>query len=951
MKKLIFILTLSAIAGPFQAPAQSGIASPGPPPYFQQQVNYQIEVRLDNASRSLDGNITIRYANHSPDTLFFIWMHCWPNAYKNDRTAFSEQLLQNGRTDFYFSSEEQRGYINRLDFRVDGIEARMEDHPQYIDIIKVILPKPLPPGGQVTLTTPFHVKLPFNFSRGGYTLSPAASGNRTPPGNPGTPRNLAGTHGSSSRSHVPAAPVAAYQVTQWYPKPAVYDNRGWHPMPYLDQGEFYSEYGNFDVHITVPQNFVVAATGRLLDSSSTGTPAPAKTFHYYQENIHDFAWFADRHFQTLHDTLKLGSGRVIDVYAYYTPAAAPAWAGTQGFLQEPNAIGYIKRAIRFRSALIGEYPFDVVTAVQTKMGSTGGMEYPTITAINVDDGPKDLDLTIEHEVGHNWFYAVLGTNERRYPWMDEGINTAYDDRYAALHYPPADKSRERADLDTRAVEHTDQPISTPSEAFTETNYYNIAYTKTALWIQLLRDSLGTPLFDSCMSAYFRRWQFKHPYPEDFRHVITSTGGRPLDTLFSLLDRKGALPPLPAHRRLKPALLYSLQHTDSIRYLSFAPAVGYNLYDGFMAGALIHNFNFPPDPWQFFVMPLYATKSHQLEGAGALIRTIYPRRHFQKILLTVGAARFSSASAADSNGHTLFGGYYKITPAVRLVFPNSTARSTLQRSVEWKTFLIGEKMLDNYVLKASDSLFYPTPGKYNFRYLNQLSLVVRDDRVLYPYKALLQLQQAANFYRADFTLNYFFNYDKGGGLDVRLFGSKFGYLGGHSQSTDLSRYMPKLTAVRGNEDYTYSSYFIGRNEFEGGASQQIMDRDGNLPIRTDLFQGLQGRSDDWVAAINFRSSFPRAIVPEWVPLKVFFNTGTYAGAWGTNPPTSRFLYVGGLEVDFLQDLIRIYMPLVYSNDISSQLRTVPDQNTFGKKLSFSINLQNLDFRKLFGNMPF
>jgi hypothetical protein len=919
MKKLIILFLLS-IVGPLLVAAQSPVAPPQRP-YWQQQVDYKIDVRLDDASRSLDGFITMRYANRSPDTLFFIWMHCWPNAYKNDRTAFSEQLLGNGRTDFYFSTEQQRGYINRLDFRVDGVEARMEDHPQYIDIIKVILPKPLPPGAQITLTTPFHVKLPFNFSRGGYTLSPR-----------GTP---------------------SYQVTQWYPKPAVYDREGWHPIPYLDQGEFYSEFGNFDVRITVPNNLIVAATGRLRDSTAaqqpvgpnspaTGKSSPAKTLHYYQENIHDFAWFADRHFQTHHDTLQLGSGRIIDVYACYTAAADPAWK---------NAIEYIKRAVRFRSALVGEYPFDIVTAVQTRMGSTGGMEYPTITAINVTDGPKDLDLTIEHEVGHNWFYATLATNERRYPWMDEGINTAYDNRYESVYYPPADKSRDLADLNTRAVEHTDQPISTSSQEFTETNYYNIAYTKTAIWMKMLQDSLGTPLFDSCMRTYFRQWQFKHPYPGDFKKVITTTGGRSFDTLFSLLDRKGALPPLPVHRRLQPALLFSLKHTDSVQYLSFAPAIGYNLYDGFMAGALVHNFNLPPGPWQFFAMPLYATKSHQLDGAGALIRTVYPRRHFQKILLTVAGARFSSASGVDSNGHALFGGYYKITPSIRLVFPNEVARSTVQRSLEWKTFLIGEKMLNNYVEKSTDSLFYPTPGTYSFRYLNQLSLLIRDDRALYPYKALLQLQQASNFYRADLTLDYFLNYEKGGGLNVRLFGSKFGYLGTRSPSADLSRYMPKLTAVRGDEDYTYSSYFIGRDEFEGGASQQIMDRDGNLPLRTDLFQGLQGRSDNWVAAVDFRSTLPRAIIPEWLPLKIFFNTGTYAGAWGTSPPTSRFLYVGGLEVDFLQDLIRVYMPLVYSSDFSDQLRTVPDQNTFWKKLSFSINLQNLDFRKLFGNMPF
>src|ERR1700744_788252 len=125
--KHIFLLLLLASTGLFAA-AQ---------PYWQQQVNYTIDVSLNNADRTLDGFIRMDYHNNSPDTLHFIWIHCWPNAYKNDRTAFSDQLLANGRTDFYFSDKEERGYINRLDFRADGHETKMEDHPQYIDIIKV----------------------------------------------------------------------------------------------------------------------------------------------------------------------------------------------------------------------------------------------------------------------------------------------------------------------------------------------------------------------------------------------------------------------------------------------------------------------------------------------------------------------------------------------------------------------------------------------------------------------------------------------------------------------------------------------------------------------------------------------------------------------------------------------------------------------------------------------
>src|SRR6185437_5169193 len=146
-KQRIFLLVMACCLG------LTGLAQNG---YFQQQVDRRIDVTLNNADRSLDGFLSLHYTNNSPDTLRFIWIHCWPNAFKNDRTAFSEQLLGDGRTDFYFSGPPQRGYINRLNFRVDGREAKLEDHPLYIDIVRVILPSPLPPGGQATISTPFH---------------------------------------------------------------------------------------------------------------------------------------------------------------------------------------------------------------------------------------------------------------------------------------------------------------------------------------------------------------------------------------------------------------------------------------------------------------------------------------------------------------------------------------------------------------------------------------------------------------------------------------------------------------------------------------------------------------------------------------------------------------------------------------------------------------------------
>jgi hypothetical protein len=222
--------------------------------------------------------------------------------------------------------------------------------------------------------------------------------------------------------------------------------------------------------------------------------------------------------------------------------------------------------------------------------------------------------------------------------------------------------------------------------------------------------------------------------------------------------------------------------------------------------------------------------------------------------------------------------------------------------------------------------------------------------LYPYDAQLQIQQGSEFYRINLTGNYFLNYSTGGGLNVRMFAAKFGYLGEKTPAKALETgiYQPKLTAARGNEDYTYNNYFIGRNEFSGLSSQQIMIKDGALKLRTDLFEGLQGRSDNWIAALNFNSTLPNKLLPAWLPLKLFLDIGTYADAWQSNPTTSRFLYVGGLQLSLFKNYINIYAPLLYSSDFSDNLKTVPEENTFWRKISFSIDIQRFNFRSITRN---
>ncbi|MBK8786368.1 MAG: M1 family metallopeptidase [Chitinophagaceae bacterium] len=922
------------------------------PNYWQQQVNYKIDVTLNDADNTLDGFVKMDYHNNSPDTLHFIWIHLWPNAFKNDKTAFTDQDLENGSTDFYFSNADKRGYINRLDFKVNGEVAKTTDHPQHQDIIKLILPKPIAPNSSAKIETPFHVKLPYNFSRGGHM-------------------------------------VQAYQITQWYPKPAVYDRKGWHAIPYLDQGEFYAEFGNYEVQITLPDNYVVAATGDLQNASEADwlknkqpftrnlkaakkaeqkkgagmseipSSAKTKTLQYKQNNVHDFVWFADKTFSVKTDTLQLPSGKIITANAFYYSENKENWT---------NSITMIKRAILTKSKWLGEYPYNVVSVVDG--GNGGGMEYPTITLLDDGGSEKSLDFVIYHEVGHNWFEAILGTNERLHPWMDEGMNTYYDNRYSMQQYGNTNIEIGRtksAFINNRLpddIQHIvlqtitgikkDQPIETPSEKFSFLNYNMISYTKTGDWMKLLEDELGKEVFDNCMQEYYKRWQFKHPYPEDFKKVVEEVSGKNADATFSLLNKKGELKNQNTKKDIRFAAFFSMKETDKHNYIFASPAIGYNFYDKFMIGALLHNYTLPLNKFQFVIAPLYATKSKQLNGIGRLGYTFYPGDNGQKFEVAVAGATFSGDNFTDSTNTTHAQRFSKIVPSLKFVFANKNPRSSITKYLQWKTFLINEQdlLFTRDTVNQVDVITYPTKS----RYVNQLQFVIENNRVLYPYKGALQVEQGKGFARVAFTGNYFFNYAKGGGMDLRLFAGKFFYLGDKTfiNQFETGRYHLNMTGPKGDEDYTYSNYFIGRNEFEKFSSQQIMIRDGGFKVRTDYLSNKIGKTDDWLAAANFTSTIPKALFPFKLPLRVFVDIGTYAEAWKKNAPTARFVYDAGLQVSLFKNLVNIYVPLLYSKEYKDYYKSVITDKGLPlllKKISFSIDLQNISLKKLVPQIPF
>lgn len=511
----------------------ANLNSYGQKEYFQQKTNYQIQASLNREVKTISGLLSVDYYNASPDTLPFIWFHIWPNAYANSNSALG-QAIQRDKELKKTTKKAEPGYLDSLNFTQNGTPLRTAPHPEHIDIIKVYLEKAVMPGTWVTVKTSFKNKLPAYFSRSGFSEE-------------------------------------QFVATQWYPKPAVYDREGWHPMPYLDMGEYYANFGDFKVSLTVPDDMVIAASGTLQNTDelnaykTTGLQnnnkdlksgkqvafqqKGTKTLDYLAENVHDFAWFAMNTALVQYDTCMLSSGKIIDVFTYYRPESRTEWV---------NAMDYLKAGIRFYSQELGEYPHPQVSAAQGPRNvNSGGMEYPMITLITVPEKEMNtqLESTIVHEAGHNWFQGVLGTNERKYPWFDEGFNTFYQMLYEARQgknsifgdrLPPSMANLPANEffnivMQTLASIPFTYPVNTPSGDYNSKQDYGVtAYFKGAVWLYFLRSRMGVEKFEKGMKAFYNTWKFRHPAPADFQAIMEQTAGYSLKETFELLETSGKI---------------------------------------------------------------------------------------------------------------------------------------------------------------------------------------------------------------------------------------------------------------------------------------------------------------------------------------------------------------------------------------------------------------------------
>lgn len=956
--------------------------------YFQQEVNFKINVRLDEENNFLYADETIEYTNNSPDTLHFIYFHLWANAYKNYKTEFAKEF-----TNFRHRSLKNRdlGYIDGLDFKVDTQKVECLIDETNIDICKIILKNPLLPNQKITISTPFYIKIPQNISRLGHNEQ-------------------------------------AYQITQWYPKPAVYDAKGWHAMPYLDMGEFYSEFGSFDVSITVPQNYVVAATGNLetkseiqfLDSLSKIKAKPlytinkptfpasskeTKTIRFTEKRIHDFAWFADKRFNVLKGNVILPNSKdTVTTWSFFTNKRIVFWN---------KSLEYIHDAVYDYSLWLGDYPYKNCTAVEGALGSGGGMEYPTITVIGDYHHDFYLESVIMHEIGHNWFYGILGSNERDFPWMDEGLNTFYELRYLEKKYPNKKMSdvygEERSkrlnylsylykknyeiNYQSGARNNTDQESNLKSSEYLPSNYGDIVYKKNAFIFNYLKNYLGDEKFDRIMKIYFENWKFKHPQPEDFIKLFKENSKENLSWFFddllqtrkkidykisslhknelkvknigqieapfqiSLLKNdtlvktfwndaienksKIVLPNLSFNKIIidyeqimpdinkknnyiyKNGIIKKRKNIEFKFYRSYEnpekvticyiPVVGYNLYDNVMPGILIYNSLFPLKKLEYFVMPMFSFAQEKMNGEAKINYNIFPySKVFHYITTSISGMKYS----------LLDNSFYKFKTEINIRFRVEPLSKRIEKRLIFNSMMVSN--IENIIYNDSSSFV-------NF---NNLKFVYASHQKRNPYNFNFNIQGNKNFAKSWINANYKFSYNKNPqkGIEIKLFAGKFLY-----NSTEYyGDYNFRLSGHTGENDYAFDNTFFGRNENVQTTpqysvlSQQFVNADGAF-----VYYSYIGQTNNWLTTLGFSVDFP-----EKLPLKLYANFGTYAGA-GNNSYSQKIALETGVGITIFPNIFEIYFPLKVSKDLTNNADINNLYESYSEKIRFVLNLNQLN----------
>ena len=468
--------------------------------YWQQQISYDIDVDFNHQNHQFNLTEKITYYNNSPDNLNKVFFHLYYNAFQSgsmmdvrSRTIADPDSRVLDRIQKLNKDEIGFQKINSV---VDGNNKNLIFNEQGT-ILEVILDKPLNPGKKLKLTLSCRSQIPLQIRR----------------------------TGRYNKENV------AYSMTQWYPKMCEYDDEGWRSNPYIGR-EFHGVWGDFDVTINIDSSFVLGGTGIIQNPNEIGYGYENEKFktkkyygnklkwHFKAKKVHDFAWAGDPFF--IHEKTNLDNGTVLH-FLHKDDSLNNNWK-----LLQP----YAKKCFEYMNENYGEYPYKQYSIIQ---GGDGGMEYPMCTLITAEGSLKGLISVTVHESIHSWFQGILGTNESKYEWMDEGF-CSYA-QYEVLNYL-YDKNvlnpllRQYKSYYRLANSEFQEPLSTHSDFYNLNYVYGVnAYSKGSVFLNQLGYIIGSEKLKSGMKKYFDQWKFRHPTPTDFKKVMEYESNLELDWYF------------------------------------------------------------------------------------------------------------------------------------------------------------------------------------------------------------------------------------------------------------------------------------------------------------------------------------------------------------------------------------------------------------------------------------
>ena len=499
---------------------------PGPK-YWQNKADYQLTANLNDQTNEISGSEVLTYTNNSPENLDFLWMHVDQNLFSPDSRGNALIPLKGSRNGAHGEVFEGghkiksvkaiatvNGKTTETDLKFTITDTRMQ----------VLLPQAVKAGGGV-------IKLKIDFS----FISPV--------------------YGSDRMGIQQTKNGKMYSVAQWYPRVCVYDEvKGWNINPYLGAGEFYLEYGDFDISITAPSNHIVVCSGELTNTaevytaeqqkrwaaaaqsdktvvirsaqevtSAASRPSgkPTLTWRFKLKNARDASWASSAAFIIDAARINLPSGKksmAISVYPVESNGGN-AWE---------RSTEYTKASMEHYSKQWFEYPYPAATNVASV---AGGMEYPGIVFCSWESKGEDLWGVTDHEFGHTWFPMIVGSNERQFAWMDEGFNW-FINSLSSIDFNNGEYKRAPLDMQQQALGMTNpelEPVMSAPDNMKESSIGVLCYFKPAAGLVMLREQiLGKERFDRAFRTYIERWAFKHPTPDDFFRTMENVGGEDLN---------------------------------------------------------------------------------------------------------------------------------------------------------------------------------------------------------------------------------------------------------------------------------------------------------------------------------------------------------------------------------------------------------------------------------------